>query len=83
MRGMEEKKVLKVTEFVTVNDLATLMNNTPVNKVITACFNLGLMVSINQRLDAEALVLICSVKEIGDVDVSYLYFDMPESGCRK
>ncbi|MBQ7468291.1 MAG: translation initiation factor IF-2, partial [Bacteroidales bacterium] len=53
-----EKKVLKVTEFVTVNDLATLMNNTPVNKVITACFNLGLMVSINQRLDAEALVLV-------------------------
>ncbi|MCR5243304.1 MAG: translation initiation factor IF-2 [Bacteroidales bacterium] len=55
---LAEKKVLKVTEFVTVNDLATLMNNTPVNKVITACFNLGLMVSINQRLDAEALVLV-------------------------
>ena len=53
-----EKKVLKVTEFVTVNDLATLMNNTPVNKVIGACMNLGLMVSINQRLDAEALVLV-------------------------
>jgi len=58
MEEMEEKKTLKVTEFVTVNDLATLMNNTPVNKVITACFNLGLMVSINQRLDAEALVLV-------------------------
>ncbi len=53
-----EKKVLKVTEFVTVNDLAILMNNTPVNKVIGACLNLGLMVSINQRLDAEALVLV-------------------------
>ena len=53
-----EKKILKVTEFVTVNDLATLMNNTPVNKVIEACFSLGLMVSINQRLDAEALVLV-------------------------
>ena len=53
-----EKKGLKVTEFVTVNDLATLMNNTPVNKVIGACLNLGLMVSINQRLDAEALVLV-------------------------
>lgn len=53
-----EKKVLKVTEFVTVNDLAILMNNTPVNKVIGACMNLGLMVSINQRLDAEALVLV-------------------------
>ncbi len=53
-----EKKVLKVTEFVTVNDLATLMDNTPVTKVIAACMNLGLMVSINQRLDAEALVLV-------------------------
>ena len=53
-----ENKVLKVTEFVTVNDLATLMNNTPVNKVIAACMSLGLMVSINQRLDAEALVLV-------------------------
>ena len=53
-----KKKILKVTEFVTVNDLATLMNNTPVNKVIEACFSLGLMVSINQRLDAEALVLV-------------------------
>ena len=52
------QNTLKVTEFVTVNDLATLMNNTPVNKVIGACMNLGLMVSINQRLDAEALVLV-------------------------
>ena len=50
--------VLKVTEFVTVNELAILMNNTPVVKVIEACMNLGLMVSINQRLDAEALVLV-------------------------
>ncbi len=52
------QKVLKVTEFVTVNDLATLMNNTPVVKVIGACMSLGLMVSINQRLDAETLVLV-------------------------
>ncbi len=50
--------VLKVTEFVTVNELAILMNNTPVTKVIEACMNLGLMVSINQRLDAEAMVLV-------------------------
>ena len=53
----EDKKVLKITEFVTVNDLATLMN-TPVVKVIGACMSLGLMVSINQRLDAETLVLV-------------------------
>ena len=63
-RMMEEEElqqmnsnVLKVTEFVTVNDLSTMMN-TPVIKVIEACMNLGLMVSINQRLDAEALVLV-------------------------
>ena len=53
-----EQKVLRVTEFVTVNDLATLMNNTPVTKVIGACMSLGMMVSINQRLDAETLVLV-------------------------
>ena len=58
MQQAAENKVLKVTEFVTVNDLATLMNNTPVVKVIGACMSLGLMVSINQRLDAETLVLV-------------------------
>jgi translation initiation factor IF-2 len=52
-----ESTVLKVTEFVTVNELATLMD-VPVVKVIDACMNLGLMVSINQRLDAEAMVLV-------------------------
>ena len=56
--AVAEQKTLKVTEFVTVNDLATLMNNTPVVKVIGACMSLGLMVSINQRLDAETLVLV-------------------------
>ena len=53
-----EQKILKVTEFVTANDLATMMNNTPVVKVIGACMSLGLMVSINQRLDAETIVLV-------------------------
>ena len=57
-REIMSSNILKVTEFVTVNDLAILMNNTPVTKVIEACMNLGLMVSINQRLDAEALVLV-------------------------
>ena len=52
-----ESNVLKVTEFVTVNDLSVMIN-VPVTKVIEACMNLGLMVSINQRLDAEALVLV-------------------------
>ncbi len=52
-----ERSTLKVTEFVTVSELATMMN-VSVTQVITACMNLGLMVSINQRLDAEALVVV-------------------------
>ena len=52
-----ESNILKLTEFVTVNDLAIMMD-VAVTKVIEACMNLGLMVSINQRLDAEALVLV-------------------------
>ena len=75
MREMD-KKVLKVTEFVTVNDLATLMNNTPVTKVIAACMNLGLMVSINQRLDAEALVLVA--EEFG-YEVEFVTAELTEA----
>ena len=56
-REEQERSILKVTEFVTVSELATMMN-VPVTEVITACMNLGLMVSINQRLDAEALVVV-------------------------
>ena len=52
-----EKKILKATEFVTVSEVATMMNVSPM-EVISACMNLGLMVSINQRLDAEALVVV-------------------------
>ena len=52
-----EQKILKVTEFVTVSEVATMMNISPM-EVISACMNLGLMVSINQRLDAEALVVV-------------------------
>ena len=55
---MLTSNILKVTEFVTVNELAIMMNNTPVTKVIEACMNLGQMVSINQRLEADALVLV-------------------------
>ncbi len=56
-RSVQERSTLKVTEFVTVSELATMMNVSP-TEVITACMNLGLMVSINQRLDAEALVVV-------------------------
>ncbi|MGC9375197.1 MAG: translation initiation factor IF-2 [Bacteroidales bacterium] len=51
------KKVLKVTEFVSVNELANMMNVSP-TEVISVCMNLGLMVSINQRLDAETMALV-------------------------
>ncbi len=52
-----ERSTLKVTEFVTASELATMMD-VSINEVISACMNLGLMVSINQRLDAEALVVV-------------------------
>ena len=59
MRQEEDKKILKVTEFVTANELATMMN-VPVVKVIGTCMSLGMPVSINQRLDAEALSVVAS-----------------------
>jgi translation initiation factor IF-2 len=52
-----ESKILKLTEFVTANDLATMMN-IPVTKVIGTCMSIGIMVSINQRLDAETINLV-------------------------
>lgn len=52
-----ESKTLKLTEFVTVSELATMMN-VPVNKVIGTCMSLGIMVSINQRLDAETVNIV-------------------------
>ncbi len=52
-----QSKVLKLTEFVTVNDLAVMMN-VPVTKIIGTCMSLGMMVSINQRLDAETINIV-------------------------
>ena len=52
-----EKNILKVTEFVSVNELASMMN-VPVNEIISTCMSLGLFVSINQRLDAETMALL-------------------------
>ena len=52
-----DKNILKVTEFVSVNELASMMN-TPVTDIISTCMNLGLFVSINQRLDAETMALL-------------------------
>ncbi|MBR3938622.1 MAG: translation initiation factor IF-2 [Bacteroidales bacterium] len=62
IREAENKKVLKVTEFVTANELATMMD-IPVNKIIATCMAVGMFVSINQRLDAETIKLI--VDEFG------------------
>ncbi|MDY3892216.1 MAG: translation initiation factor IF-2 [Bacteroidaceae bacterium] len=52
-----ESKVLKLTEFVTANELATMMN-VPVTQVIATCMSIGIMVSINQRMDAETINLV-------------------------
>ncbi|MFB1003310.1 MAG: translation initiation factor IF-2 [Bacteroidia bacterium] len=57
LQDIEESKILDVTEFVTANDLANMMN-VNVNEIIGACFSLGLMVSINQRLDAETIQIV-------------------------
>ena len=56
-RQEQEKSILKVTEFVTASELATMMN-VPVNKVIATFMSLGMFVSINQRLDAESLSIV-------------------------
>ena len=53
----QESKILKLTEFVTANDLANMMD-IPVTKVIETCMSIGIMVSINQRLDAETINIV-------------------------
>ena len=75
MRQQEEQSVLKVTEFVTANDLAVMMN-VPVTKVIATCMGLGMPVSINQRLDAEALSVVAS--EFG-FQVDFVSADVQEA----
>lgn len=57
MQEMAENKVLKLTEFVTANELATMMN-VPVTNIIATCMSIGIMVSINQRMDAETINII-------------------------
>ena len=57
MQHNAEAKVLKLTEFVTANELATMMD-VPVTKVIGTCMSIGIMVSINQRLDQETIDLV-------------------------
>ncbi|MDE5902066.1 MAG: translation initiation factor IF-2 [Muribaculaceae bacterium] len=56
-RAAAESRIIKITEFVTVSDLANLMD-IQVNQIIATCMNLGMMVSINQRLDAETINIV-------------------------
>ncbi|WP_196885572.1 translation initiation factor IF-2 [Aureivirga sp. CE67] len=71
----EQSKILKVTEFVTVSEVATMMD-IPVTQVISACMSLGMMVTMNQRLDAETLKIVAA--EFGH-DVEFISAEIEES----
>ncbi len=70
-----EESILKMTEFVTVAELATMMNKSP-NDVISACMMLGIMVSINQRLDSETITMIA--EDFG-YEVEFVSSDLEDS----
>jgi len=71
----QESKVLKVTEFVTVSEVATMMD-VPTTQVISACMSLGIMVTMNQRLDAETLSIVAD--EFG-YEVDFVTSDIEEA----
>ena len=76
MQAMEEgSKILKVTEFVTVGEIATMMD-VPITKVIGTCMTLGIMVTMNQRLDAETLSIVAD--EFG-YQVEFITTDIEEN----
>ncbi|MDE6427870.1 MAG: translation initiation factor IF-2 N-terminal domain-containing protein, partial [Muribaculaceae bacterium] len=70
-----ESKILKLTEFVTANDLASMMN-VPINNVIATCMQMGVMVSINQRLDAETINIVA--EEFG-FETEYISTEVSEA----
>jgi translation initiation factor IF-2 len=75
-RAIEEgSKTIKVTEFVTVGEIATMMD-VPITKVIGTCMSLGIMVTMNQRLDAETLTIVAD--EFG-YEVEFITTDLEES----
>jgi translation initiation factor IF-2 len=74
-QAQAEDKTLQVTEFVTVSDLSIMMD-VPVNKVIGACMSLGMMVTMNQRLDAETMSIVAD--EFG-FEVEFVNADIEES----
>jgi translation initiation factor IF-2 len=69
-----DSKILKVTEFVTVSEVATMMD-VPVTKIISACMSLGMMVTMNQRLDAETLSIVA---DEFDYEVEFVSADIEE-----
>ncbi len=71
----QEKNILKVTEFVSANELASMMN-IPVTEIISTCMNLGLFVSINQRLDAETMAVLAD--EFG-YDIEFVSAELLEA----
>lgn len=71
----EEDKILKVTEFVTVGEVATMMD-VPITQVIGTCMSLGIMVTMNQRLDAETLTIVAD--EFG-FEVEFITTDLEEA----
>jgi translation initiation factor IF-2 len=76
MQALEEgSKILKVTEFVTVGEIATMMD-VPITKVIGTCMSLGIMVTMNQRLDAETLSIVAD--EFG-YEVEFITTDIEEA----
>jgi len=70
-----DNKILKVTEFVTVSEIATMMD-VPVTKIISACMSLGMMVTMNQRLDAETLSIVA---DEFDYEVEFVSADLEEN----
>ena len=74
-RADDDLKILKVTEFVTVGEVATMMN-VPITQVIGTCMSLGIMVTMNQRLDAETLTIVAD--EFG-YEVEFTTADIEES----
>ena len=74
-KRQQQKNVLKVTEFVSVSELANMMNVSP-TEVIATCMNMGLFVSINQRLDAETMAIVA---DEFDYKVEFVSVDLQES----
>lgn len=75
MKKEEESKIIQVTEFVTVSELANMMN-VSVNEIISACMSLGMMVTMNQRLDGETLSIVA--EEFG-YSVEFVSADVTEA----